>query len=53
MKTFKVSRDLRFEIKVGDVVGLHVDPPDHAVVLLVDESERVNAIGSSERANQI
>ena len=53
VKTFKASRDPRFEIKVRDVVGLHVDPPDHAVVLSVDESERVNAIGSSERANQI
>ena len=53
VKTFKVSRDPRFEIKVRDVVGLYVDPPDHAVVLSVDESERVNATGSSERANQI
>ena len=53
VKTFKVSRDPRFAFKVRDVVGLHVDPPDHAVVLSVDESERVNAIGSSERANQI
>ncbi len=49
VKTFKVSRDPRFEIKVRDVVGLHVDPPDHAVVISVDESERVNAFGSSER----
>ena len=53
VKTFKVSRDPRFELKVRDVVGLYVDPPDHAVVISVDESERVNAIGSSERANQI
>ena len=40
-------------MKVRDVVGLYVDPPDHAVVISVDESEAVNAIGSSERANQI
>ena len=53
VKTFKVSRDPRFALKVRDVVGLYVDPPDHAVVISVDESERVNAIGSSERANQI
>ncbi len=45
-----MSRDPRFAIKV---VGLCVDPPDHAVVLSVDESEHVNATGPSERANQI
>ncbi len=53
VKTFKVSRDPRFELKVRDVAGPCVDPPDHAVVLSADESERVNATGSSERANRI
>ena len=37
VRTFKVSRDPRFELKVRDVVGLYVDPPDHAVVISVDE----------------
>ena len=44
VKTFKVSRDPRFELKVRDVVGLYVNPPDHAVVISVDESERANQI---------
>ena len=35
--TFKLSRDPDFVDKVEDVVGLYVDPPDHAVVLSVDE----------------
>ena len=43
VKTFKVSRD---------VVGFCVDPPAHAVVRSVDESERVNqiqALGRTQR----
>ena len=30
LKTFKVSRDPRFEIRVRDVVGPHVNPPETA-----------------------
>ncbi len=45
VKTFRVSRDRRFELKVGDVVGLHACPPDHAVVLSVDEKTRIRAPG--------
>ena len=45
VKTFKVSRDPRYELKVRDVVGLHVDPPDHAVVISVDEKPGIQALG--------
>ncbi len=48
VKTFKVSRDPRFEIKVRDVVGLYVDPPDHAVVLSVDEKTQIQALGRTQ-----
>ena len=48
VKTFKVSRDPRFELKVRDVVGLYVNPPDHAVVLSVDEKPRRQALGSTQ-----
>ena len=50
VKTFKVSRDPRFELKVRDVVGLYVNPPDHAVVLSVDEKPRRQALGSTRRS---
>ena len=50
VKTFKVSRDPRFDLKVRDVVGLHVNPPDHAVVLSVDEKPRRQAPGSTRRS---
>ena len=49
VKTFKVSRDPRFEIKVRDVVGLHVDPPDHAVVISVDGRTQIQALGRTQR----
>ena len=48
VKTFKVSRDPRFELKVGDVVGLYVNPPDHAVVISVDEKTQIQALGRTQ-----
>ncbi len=49
VKTFKVSRDPRFELKVRDVVGLYVNPPDHAVVISVDEKTRIQALGRTQK----
>ena len=37
MESFKLSTDPDFVAKVRDVVGLYVAPPEHAVVLCVDE----------------
>ena len=37
IRTFKLSKDLRFEEKLLDVVGLYMDPPDKALVLCEDE----------------
>src|SRR5439155_19630356 len=37
VETFKLSRDPRFVEKLREVVGLYLDPPDHALVLSVDE----------------
>ena len=48
VKTFKVSRDPRSRLKVRDVVGLHVNPPDHAVVISVDEKTRIQALGRTQ-----
>ena len=39
-KTFKVSRDKLFVEKVIDVVGLYLNPPEHAMVLCADEKTR-------------
>jgi len=49
IKGFKVSRDPAFVDKVRDVVGLYINPPDHAVVLSVDEKSQIQAL---ERTQQ-
>src|SRR5262249_31476715 len=37
LETFKVSTDPLFVAKVRDIVGLYLNPPDHALVLCDDE----------------
>jgi transposase/DNA-binding CsgD family transcriptional regulator len=43
-RTFKVSKDPKFDEKATDVVGLYLNPPDNAVVLSVDEKTSVQAL---------
>ena len=47
-KTFKVSRDKKFVEKVIDVVGLYLNPPEHAVVLCADEKTSVQALDRTQ-----
>jgi transposase len=35
VRTFKLSNDAKFAAKVQDVVGLYIDPPEHALVLVM------------------
>ena len=42
--TFSLSKDPNFAAKVRDVVGLYMNPPDHAVVLCVDEKSQIQAL---------
>src|SRR5437764_8486596 len=44
VRTYKVSRDPDFVAKVQDVVGLYLNPPEHAVVLSVDEKTSIQAL---------
>ncbi len=46
------SNDSDFVHKAAEIVGLSLAPPEDAIVLAVDESEHVNAIGSREHANE-
>src|ERR1035437_2457925 len=48
--TFKLSSDPLFVEKVYDVVGLYLNPPEHAVVLCVDEKSQVQALDRSQPA---
>ena len=47
-ETFKLSTDPQFVPKVRDVVGLYVSPPEHAVVLCVDEKSQIQALDRSQ-----
>lgn len=42
--TFKLSADPQFVEKVRDIVGLYPNPPDHALVLCLDEKSQVQAL---------
>jgi transposase len=41
---FKLSKDPLLIEKVRDIVGLYMNPPDHAVVLCVDEKSQIQAL---------
>jgi hypothetical protein len=47
IETFKLSTDPDFVVKARDVVGLYVSPPQHAVVLCVDEKSQIQALDPS------
>ena len=44
LRTFKVSRDKKFEEKFWDVVGLYLDPPERSLVLCCDEKTQCQAL---------
>ena len=46
--TFKLSTDPFFVEKVRDIVGLYLNPPEHAVVLCVDEKSQCQALERSQ-----
>jgi transposase len=43
-ESFKISPDPQLVDKVRDVVGLYMNPPDHAVVFAVDEKSQIQAL---------
>ena len=48
VKTFKLSNDPRFVDKLHDVVGLYMNPPEHALVLSVDEKSQIQALDRTQ-----
>jgi transposase len=50
VRGYKLSDDPQFIDKVRDIVGLYVNPPDHAVVFSVDEKSQIQAL---ERAQPV
>jgi transposase len=49
VRTYKVSRDPEFAAKVRDIVGLYLNPPEHAIVLSVDEKTSIQALERTQR----
>ena len=47
-RLFKLSKDPRFAEKVVDIVGLYVAPPEHAVVLSIDEKSQIQALDRTQ-----
>ena len=47
-RSFKVSTDPRFEDKLLDVVGLYMNPPEHALVLSCDEKSQIQALNRTQ-----
>lgn len=43
-ETFKLSPDPQLVPKVRDIVGLYMNPPEHAVVLSLDEKSQIQAL---------
>jgi len=48
VETFKVSRDPQFVEKLEDIVGLYLNPPEHALVLCCDEKSQVQALDRTQ-----
>jgi transposase len=47
-ETFKLSPDPQLIEKVRDIVGLYMNPPDHALVFCVDEKSQIQALDRTQ-----
>ena len=48
IRTFKVSNDLLFAEKLEAIVGLYMNPPEHAIVLCADEKSQIQALDRTQ-----
>ena len=48
-QTFKLSNDPQFVEKRVDVVGLYLNPPEHAIVLSCDEKSQIQALDRTQK----
>lgn len=48
VETFKVSNDPHFADKLEAIVGLYLNPPEHALVLCVDEKSQIQALDRTQ-----
>jgi len=48
VRSFKLSRDPKFIEKLEDIVGLYMNPPEHALVFSVDEKSQIQALDRTQ-----
>lgn len=48
VESFKLSNDPRFIEKLEDIVGLYLNPPEHALVLCCDEKTQIQALDRTQ-----
>jgi transposase len=48
VRQFKLSNDPQFAAKLKDIVGLYLNPPDHAIVLSLDEKSQIQALDRTQ-----
>ena len=48
VRTFKVSNDPQFAEKLNTIVGLYLNPPEHAIVLCADEKSQIQALDRTQ-----
>jgi len=48
IESFKLSKDPAFSEKLEAIVGLYLSPPEHAIVLSVDEKSQVQALDRTQ-----
>ena len=48
VKTFKVSSDPHFAEKREAIVGLYLNPPEHAMVFCVDQKSQIQALDRTQ-----
>ena len=48
VRTFKLSNDPEFAQKLEAIVGLYLNPPEHAIVLCADEKSQIQALDRTQ-----
>src|SRR5215467_105909 len=48
VESFKVNKDKHFVKKLEDIVGLYLNPPEHAIVMCVDEKSQIQALDRTQ-----
>jgi transposase len=48
IRSFKLSKDPKFADKLDEIIGLYLNPPEHALVFSVDEKSQIQALDRTQ-----